>query len=167
MYDSSPNPHVLAGGGIGGSVGYEKNKNDNFYGYLLSSSFSINLGVKGIIGGGIGGGDESFCINVGLGFELGLSVEQFQMIESISLTKKETSLAGAYSFWTVKGYTLKFDKDGSPFFEGTVYSEPIFGKQKNTNIKVRCFAVKQKNGIYLPSKIWLSYGYKNSIERKK
>jgi RHS repeat-associated protein len=95
-----------------------------------------------------------------------IGAENIKIKESISLSKDESEKAGQISQWSgFSSSTLKQDKDGNSYFEGTVMSRGLFGKAKKTGINVTSPTVKPDNG-YAPSEIWMSKEYKNSLNSK-
>jgi hypothetical protein len=160
LYDSSPNPSYIVGGGINASVGFERNTNaDSFVQSTKSNSSDISVSIKGIVGGSVGVGDDVFSLSVGVGAEIGISGDEFKLIESISLSKQESKQAGYTSFWSVDSdNNVQFDNEGNPYFEGKIKSSG-----SDTNIRVTSNAVKTKNG-YKSNKIWVSKEYQKAIE---
>ncbi|MFA7402266.1 MAG: RHS repeat-associated core domain-containing protein, partial [Bacteroidales bacterium] len=160
LHESSSSPSAIAGGGGGISSGFERNFSANsFVEALTSSSFSVNYSGKSIFGGSVTAGDNSYGLALGIGFEIGSSVQSMKVKESISLSKSESNEMGKFSVWSVVGSTLKQDKEGNPYFGGYASST---GEDKY--IPVTCSAVK-KDGKYVPSGIWMSKEYKQSIDK--
>jgi RHS repeat-associated protein len=157
LQDGSQNPSSIFGGGVELSVGFDYNYRYNtFAESLYSSSNSINVGRISV-----GGGDDSFSMSVGLGLEIGARGVQQKLIESVSLSKKESTQAGYFDSWTVSGSTLKKDDNGNSYFEGKVKSEGLFGKGQ-TSITVTSSAIMNKKGEYKSSGVWMSKEYRKS-----
>ncbi|MDL2313247.1 RHS repeat-associated core domain-containing protein [Bacteroidales bacterium OttesenSCG-928-B11] len=162
--NAQTNPASIIVGGGGVSLGTERNfKYDSFVESLQSNSVSINVSAKGLVGGSVGIGEDSFSVGVGLGFELGFSMEPLKLIESISLSKNEAESIGTFNIWTVENISnVKYDENGEPYFEGSVASRNIFGK-KDMNISVRSQGV-MKDGQLVPNGVWMSHKYRESLE---
>ena len=169
VQDESRDFSFITGGG--GSVGVEASYDfsaNSFIEALNNFSASGTASGKFGVGGSVGAGESSFSIGAGIGFEIGLNggAGSIKIKESISLSRGESDKAGQFSQWSVVPSMLKQDKDGNPYFSGTVMSRGLFGKERNTGIGVTCPAVKTDKG-YVPSGIWTSKEYQNSVNADK
>ena len=151
LYECSPNPAIEVGADVSVSVNFDRNKSyDNFIESVKSSSVSINIGGKAILGVSVGIGEDSYAVGLGLGLTIGITSDPYILTESISLSKSQAEEIGYGTSWMV------VDRKYDPFtnrFQGIVQS----GKAK-TNIMVYCSAV-EKNGKPQPDNIWSSTEY--------
>ena len=150
LYEGSNNPTLEIGIDIGASVGYERNhKYNTFYEAIQSFSTEFSIGGKGIVGGSVGIGDDSFSISGGVGLSINASTEQFSIIQSISLSKKEAKEIGYLDTWSVNNISRKIDKNGNYYYTGNV---------NDSNIQVKCKAIM--NGeTTKPDNCWISDEY--------
>ena len=151
LYECSPNPAIEVGADVSVSVNFDRNKSyDNFIESVKSSSVSINIGGKAILGVSVGIGEDSYAVGLGLGLTIGITSDPYILTESISLSKSQAEEIGYGTSWMV------VDRKYDPFtnrFQGIVQS----GKAK-TNIMVYCSAVGN-NGKPQPDNIWSSTEY--------
>ncbi len=150
LYEGSSNPTLEIGVDIGASIGYERNyKYNTFYEASQSSSTEFSFEGKGIFGGSIGMGDDSFSISGGAGLSISASTEQFNIIQSISLSKKEAKEIGYLDKWSVNNISRNVDEKGNYYYTGTV---------NDSNIQVKCKAIVN-GGYTTPDNFWVSDDY--------
>ena len=95
LNDGSSRPSLEIGLDIGASLGFERNFSFNsFYDAYHSSLSEFSVGGKGIVGGSVGIGDDSFSASIGIGFSLNVSTEQYSIVQSISLSQEESHKVG-------------------------------------------------------------------------
>lgn len=149
--DGSSNPAFLSGAGIGGSVNIEYNSSNSFLEAISSNSSALSVGIKGLLGGDIGVGNDVFSLGIGIGLGADIAIQQWKIKASISLSWDEANIVGIYKQWNVSNIKLSKDESGNFFFSGTV---------NNTDINVKCKAIK-RDGKYIPNNIWASKDYEN------
>ena len=148
LNDGSLNPALEIGLDIGVSIGYERNHTYNtFYEAMQCSSTEFGISGKGIVGGSVGLGEDSYSASIGVGISISASSEQYSIIQSISLSKEEAKEVGYLGVWSVNNITRRTDSKGNCYFTGTV---------NDSNIQVKCKAVL--NGVQ-PDNCWVSDEY--------
>ena len=148
LYDGSPNPSLEAGLDVGLSIGYERNYTYNtFYDACQSFSTDFSVNGKGVVGGSIGLGEDSFSASIGVGISISASAEQYSIIQSISLSKNEAKEIGYLGVWSVNNISRETDENGNCYYSGTV---------NDSKIQVRCNAIM--NGTK-PDNCWVSDDY--------
>jgi len=151
LSDGSLNPAIEVGIDVGLSGSFERNFNyDSFIESVKSSSVTINLEGKAIVGGSLGVGDDSFSIGVGIGVSIGATSDPYVITESISLSKSEAKEIGYTSTWTV--VDQKYDSSTNKY-QGVVQSDG-----EMTNVKVYCSPTELKGGRK-PDGMWSSTDY--------
>ena len=150
LYVGSQNPELEAGFNVGLSLGYERNHSCNtFFNAMQSSSTEVSIEGKGVVGGSIGLGDDSFSGSVGVGFSVKISTEQYKIKQSISVSKKEAKRIGYMKNWSVKNVKKHSDYGIKPYYTGTI---------NDTDVQVKCNAVIDGKTTK-PSNIWVSEDY--------
>jgi hypothetical protein len=168
LNEGSTNPIFVegGGGGIGGEFSWNFSAN-SFLEAMSEFSVSGTASAKFGVGGSVGLGENSFSVGAAIGFEISIKGgENFKFTESISLSKSESEKAGKFNQWSTSMPILQYDKEGNPYFKSTVKSRGFFG-EKNTGISVTSSAIKNDKGYYVPSGIWISKEYKQSLESDK
>ena len=151
LYECSMHPAIEGGIDVSLSGNFERNSNyDSFIESVKSSSVTINLEGKAIVGGSLGVGDDSFSIGVGIGVSIGASSDPYVITESISLSKSEAKKIGYFSMWTV--VDQKYDSSTNTY-QGVVQSNG-----EKTNVKVYC-SPTELNGVHKPDGMWSSTDY--------
>ena len=150
LYDGSQNPALGVGINVGVSLGYEKNHSYNtFFEAMHSSSTEVSIEGKGIVGGSIGFGDDSFSGSLGVGLSVSIATEQYKIKQSISVSKKEAKQLGYMKHWSVKNITKHSEYGNEPYYTGTV---------NDTDVQVKCNAVFDGKSTK-PNNIWVSEEY--------
>ena len=76
LNDGSSNPALEIGLDIGASIGYERNHTYNtFYEAMQCSSTEFGISGKGIVGGSVGLGEDSYSASIGVGISISASSE--------------------------------------------------------------------------------------------
>ena len=146
----SYNPALEVGVDFGVSLGFERVHSKNTF-YEARNNFSgeFSLAGKSIVGGSIGIGEASFSASLGIGVSLNVSTEQYTIIQSISLSRKEAKEVGYLGIWSVNNITQEIGDDGNVIFTGTV---------GDSKIQVRCKAIEVGSSVK-PDGCWVSDDY--------
>ena len=150
LYVGSQNPELEAGFNVGLSLGYERNHSYNtFFDAMQSSSTEVSIEGKGVVGGSIGLGDDSFSGSIGVGLSVKISTEQYKIKQSISVSKKEAKKIGYMKNWSVENVKKHSEYGIKPYYTGTI---------NDTDVQVKCNAVIDGKTTK-PSNIWVSEDY--------
>ena len=150
--NGNQNPEVVAGFNIGISLGYERNHAYNtFMEAMQSSSVEVSIEGKGLVGGSVGIGSDSFSGSLGIGLSVSIASEQYEIKQSISVSKKEAKKIGYMKKWSVKNITKHSEYGIKPYYTGTV---------NDTDVQVKCNAAADGEGIK-PNNYWVSEDYLN------
>ena len=153
LQEGSSNPAIELGFDLSISAGFERNMGaDNFIEAVNSTSYSLSVNGKCIVGGSVNLGDDVYGASVGIGLSVGASSDQYQIIESISLSKNEANEIGYSASWNI--VEQKYSEKNNAYFG---YVE---ANGKRTNILVYCSSVNQ-DGKIKPNGIWTSKNYLN------
>ena len=151
LYDGTLQPAIEVGCDISISLGFERHtKSETFLEAINDVAYSLSFSGKYIVGGDVTLGDNSYGASLGIGIGIGAAADPYNIIESVSLSKKEAEKVGYTTSWTV--CDTKYMSDTQ------TYTGRVKINNKKTSILVTCNAIKI-NGNIKPSGVWFSNEY--------
>jgi hypothetical protein len=172
---SVKNQNIIGGAEVGISAGASIDWNsDSFVGSLSGPNSSSVPGptIKGSLGIGISGNENSASISIGLQAGGTINSMGMKVDSSVSLTDNQAAKVSNMTdviteSWTVKDVTKVYDKNHNVTgFSGMVNTLDSNGNLIPTGINVTCGAVKDGNKV-VQNNIWMSNEYKESINEKR
>jgi hypothetical protein len=174
LEDGSSNPNYVLGADAGLSVGVTQDWSSNSFVESVGKSNQIggpSVTVKGSLGVGIAGNENSFSLSIGPQAGITLNTMGMKIDESVSLSGAETSKVNNMTdvvneSWSVGGITVVKDKSGSiTGYSGSVYTTNTKGERINTGVQVNS-GVINNDGKISSNNMWISPSYQKQLDEE-